>query len=131
MRNLVLKIRENIFESPGWKTFFSSVIPIFSGLFSGIFVFEITTVKGINWKTFYKAKSFYCLLLVILIVYIYNRALFLYEKKTLRFLDNDYCIAYMRSKCLPEAAEKYKELIRHGKGGELKQAMDEMKKILK
>jgi hypothetical protein len=40
-------------------------------------------------------------------------------------------MAYMRSKCLPEAAEQYKLLIKNGTGGELKQAMDELKKILK
>ena len=131
MRRFGPKICERIFESPGWKTFFSSVIPVFSGLFSGTFIFEITTSKRINWKIFYKAKSFYCLVFLVLVIYVYNRSLFLYKKKTLRFLDDDFCLAYMRSKCLPEAAEKYKDLIRNGKGGELKQAMDEMKKILK
>jgi len=43
----------------------------------------------------------------------------------------DYCLAYMRSKCLPEAAEKYKEKIRGGEGGELLQIMAEFKKSLK
>lgn len=49
----------------------------------------------------------------------------------MRFSDNDYCMAYMRSQCLPEAAEQYKRKIRDGEGGELKQAMDELKKVLK
>jgi hypothetical protein len=80
---------------------------------------------------FYKVRSFYGLCALIVGIYWYNRELYLYEREVSRFLDSDYYIAYMRSKCLPEAAERYKELIRNGVGGEFKQAMDEIRKILK
>lgn len=80
---------------------------------------------------FYKIKSFYVLLLISAAVYLYYRALYLYEKNIEKFLDDDYCLAYMRSKCLPEAAERYKELIRNGQGGEWVTAMKEFEKILK
>jgi len=71
------------------------------------------------------------LLLIVVIIYFYNRALFNHETSITRFSDSDYCLAYIRSKCLPEAAEKYKEKIRDGEGGELLQVMVELKKSLR
>jgi len=118
-------------ESPAMRTVFSAVIPIIAGVLSGTFVFEITTPAGLDWNGFYRVHSFYGLCVVSLIIYWYNRKLYLYEREAQRFLDDDYCTAYMLSKCLPEAAERYQELIREGVGGELVQAMDELKKVLK
>ncbi|MBK7646969.1 MAG: hypothetical protein IPJ12_07400 [Betaproteobacteria bacterium] len=122
---------EKILESPGWKTFFSVVIPIVVGVFSGTLVTELTTSTGLNWSVFYKTVSFYGLLIVATISYIYFRAVYMYERQIDRFLDDDYCRAYMRSKCLPEAAERYKELIRSGQKGDLTSAMKEFEKLLK
>jgi hypothetical protein len=122
---------EKILESPGWKTFFSGVIPIISGVLSGTFVTELTTPTGLNWPSFYLTVSFYGLLIAVVVSYIYFRAVYLYERQVDRFLDDDYCRAYMRSKCLPEAAERYKELIRSGQKGELSSAMKEFEKLLK
>ena len=68
---------------------------------------------------------------IALFVYVYYRAVYIYDKNVERFLDDDYCRAYMRSKCLPEAAERYKEIIRNGEGGELEEAMQEFERILK
>jgi hypothetical protein len=53
-----------------------------------------------------------------------------HEREIAKFLDNEYCVAYIRSQCLPEAAERYKELIRNGDVGQLEQAMAEIKRIL-
>lgn len=129
----VLRTFFNIYvlESPFWKTFISVILPILTAFFSGTLVVEITSGTGLNWKDILRAKSFYVLILLILFIYIYNRAVYLKDKETMRFLDNDYCVAYMRSQCLPEAAKRFKELIRDGQGGEFKQAMDELKKVLK
>lgn len=124
-------IKALIVESPGWRTVFAFIVPLAAGVLSGIFVAEITKNSVIIWKELYKAKSFYGLLVLSLCMYFYNKAIYLYEREISRFLDADYCTAYMRSKCLPEAAERYKKLIRSGDGGELKQAMDELKKVLK
>lgn len=118
-------------ESPGLRTLFSAVFPILAGVLSGTFVLEITTSTGLVWGIFYRAHSFYALCVLSLVMYWYNRELYLYEREVKRFLDSDYCVAYMRSKCLPEAAERYKELIRNGVGGEFKQAMDELRKTLR
>jgi len=118
-------------ENPGWKTFFSVIIPLFASVLSGTFVVEITDLQGLRWHLFYKAWSFYGLIFLIVIIFYYNRAIYLRELEIMRFSDIEYCIAYMRSKCLPQAAEKYKELIRDGRGDELSQLMAELKKSLK
>jgi len=125
------EIREALVESPTWRTFFAFVIPVVSGVLSGTFVAEISIASVIDWSAYYKSKSFYALLILCWVTYLYNKEVFLYERELSKFLDADYCVAYMRSKCLPEAAERYKELIRNGGIGELKQAMDELKKVLK
>lgn len=122
---------EKTLESPGWKTMFFVVMPVIAGVLSGTFVSEITDAKGLQWSLFYKAWSFYGLVLLVIIIYFYNRAVYLHEIEIMKFSDADFCVAYMRSKCLPEAAEKYKEKIRNGEGGELLEVMAELKKILK
>lgn len=124
-------IKEALIESPAWRTIFAFIVPVLAGVLSGVFVTEITNNSQIEWSIFYKAKSFYALLALSVIMYLYNKEIYLYERELSKFLDADYCLAYMRSKCLPEAAERYKHLIRTGGGGELKQAMDELKKVLK
>lgn len=124
-------IIENIVESPFWRTFFSFVIPLLTGVFSGSFITEITVNGVVTWKEFYTANSFYALVVLSIGMYLYNKSVYLFEIQVSKFSDTEYCTAYVRSKCLPEAAEKYKQLIRSGNGGELKQAMDEIKKVLK
>jgi len=124
-------INRYILDSPGFKTFCGFVLPILSGILSGTLIAEISTPNGLDWKLTLSAKSTYGIIILSIIIYKYNRALFLREKEIRQFSDKEYCLAYMRSKCLPEAAEKYKERIRSGKGGELEQAMRELKKILK
>jgi len=124
-------VPEKVLESPGWKTFFAVVIPAIVGVLSGAFVTEISSSGVLDWSLTLKAKSFYGLLVIAILSYIYYRELYLYEREVVRFLDDDYCRAYMRSKCLPEAAERYKESIRTGDKGELVNAMKELEKILK
>jgi len=131
MHALITRIRVAILESPGWKTFFSALIPIFVGVLSGTFVVEITVDGKLDWTLFSKSKSFYSLCVLTIISYLYFKELYLYERQTERFLDADYCVAYMRSKCLPEAAERYRVLIRTGNIGELTRAMHELEKVLK
>jgi hypothetical protein len=127
----IREFKENIVESPSWRTVFSFVIPLVTGILSGTFVTEITVNGEIVWANFYKANSFYGLAALSLCMYWYNKAVYLFEKQVSKFSDAEYCTAYVRSKCLPEAADRYRQLIREGDGGELKQAMDELKKVLK
>lgn len=125
------RLREYILDSPGCKTIVNVVLPLIAGVLSGTFVSEITQGDKLVWGHFYTAPSFYGLCVLTLVIYWYTRQLYLHEREIDKFLDANYCIAYMRSKCLPEAAERYRDLIRSGNGGELRQAMDELRKILK
>ena len=102
-----------------------------AGVVTGAFVNDITTPNGVIWSTFYRVKSFYFLLAFLLAQTLYQRSLYAFEIVIERFSDAEYCMAYMRSQCLPEAAEKYRELIRRGEFGVLRQAMDEIREILK
>lgn len=124
------EFRGRILESPGWKTFFGVIIPIVVGVLSGTFVTEITTSAGLDWYQFHRTFSFYGLCAMAFFSYLYYRELYRYQIDIERFFDDDYCRAYMRSKCLPEAAEKYKELIRSGDIGELTRAMREFERIM-
>ena len=124
-------LKDRVLESPGWKTVFAFVLPLLAGVLSGVFVTEITQNSIIVWALFYKANSFYGLLFFGLCTYFYNRAIYLHEREISRFLDTDYCVDSVRSKCLPDAAERYTELIRSGNVGQLEQAMEELKKVLK
>ena len=124
-------IGDFVLESPGLRTFFSVMIPVAAGVLSGSFIIEITGPNGLEWSTFYTSYSFYGLGFLCFIMYIYNRWCYQQEKMVDRFLDDRYCIAYMRSQCLPEAAKRYKELIRSGDGGEMQKAMEELEKILR
>lgn len=125
------KIEKLLFESPGAKAFINVILPIMSGFFSGVFTAQITGAKGLEWWRWYEAWGVYALIAILVILFFYTRASYRKEARVLDFADADYCIAYMRSKCLPEAAEKYKEIIRTGNGGELMQVMTELKKSLK
>lgn len=120
-----------VLESPGIRTFLSVMIPVAAGVLSGSFIVEITGPNGLEWSTFYTSHSFYGLGVLCFVMYTYNRLCYQHEKKIHRFLDDDYCRAYMRSQCLPEAAKRYRERIRSGGGGEMQNAMEELEKILR
>lgn len=128
---LMKNILNAVIASPGWKTLFSAVLPVVSGILSGAFIIEITVGGALDWKLFYKARSFYGLVVLTLITYVYHRLVYRREVEIGKFSDTDFCVAYMRSKCLPEAAERFKQLIREGHGGELLEIMKEVKLSLK
>jgi hypothetical protein len=119
-----------VVTSPGVKTSASVSNAIICGILTGAFVAEISGPAGLQWGTFYWRKSFYALLLVGLLTYFFNLMVYKYEKDILRFADREYCLAYMRSRCLPAAAERYTAMILSGNGGELETAMEEIRRIL-
>lgn len=127
----IKSIVDAIISSPGWKTLFLAVLPVISGVLSGAFIVEITVGGSLDWTLFYKARSFCALIVLTLIIYIYHRLVYRREVEISKFSDTDFCVAYMRSKCLPEAAERFKQLIRDGRGGELVEIMEEVKLSLK
>ena len=124
-------IKKIVFTSPIWRAFFSVGWTLLSGVLCSSFVAEISTPKGLDWSHTLRAPTFYGLIVLAIGVALYTRSLYRYETAMERFLDDEYCKAYMRSQCLPEAAERYKELIRVGQVGELERAMNEVKKVLR
>ena len=123
--------RQRLLESPGWKTLVLSACTAATGVLSSALIVQISTTGGLAWRSFYKSSACYGLVVLILFLYWFQRTVYRHETRIRQFLDTDFCIAYMRSKCLPEAAERYKALIRSGDVGELERAMDELKKVLK
>lgn len=121
---------QRLLESPGWKTFILATGTAAIGVLSSAFVVQISSPEGLLWRSFFRASSFYLLVGLILIIGWFQRTVYRHETRIRQFLDTDFCISYMRSKCLPEAAERYKELIRSGDVGELTRAMDELRKVL-
>lgn len=97
---------------------------------NGIILIEQNNSFPFYISNIFKTKSFYALILIMLLLYLYQRNLFKFETDILNFKDSEYCMAYLRSKCLPEMAEKYKNAIRNGSGDELLQAADVLQRAL-
>lgn len=129
--NRLTQAWERLLDSPGWRTFVYCTFSAVSGVLSGTFVAEITTTTGLDWSLSPKTYSLWALAITTGAQSIYARAVYKREASIEDFKDRAYCVAYMRSKCLPEAAEKYKEVIRSGNVGELEKVMSEVEKVLK
>jgi hypothetical protein len=74
-------VKQFLVESPTSRTVFGFVVPLVAGVVSGLFVNEITRQNSILWADFYKAKSFYGLIILGVIIFLYNRAVFVHEKE--------------------------------------------------
>jgi len=120
-----------VLDSPTWRAVFFLLSTVFSGVLSGAFIAEITINGKLVWRGFYTAASFWALGGLSVLLYAYQRALLHREGHVSRFSDKEYCLAYMRAQCLPEAAQRYKELIRKGDGGEFEKAMAELRRTLR
>jgi hypothetical protein len=84
-----MPIRQRILESPGCKTAIFVLSTMLAGVFSELFISEITAQAAIVWQDFYKAKSFYVLVFLTVLIYFYNREAILYERNVLPFKDAD------------------------------------------
>jgi hypothetical protein len=124
-------LKAAVLGSPRWRAFFSVAWTLSSGVLCSAFVAEISTPAGLKWSLALSVPSFYAMIGLGLAVFFHTRALYRHETRAERFIDEEYCTAYMRSQCLPEAAERYKALIRKGNIGELERAMEEVKRVLK
>lgn len=118
-------------DSPTWRAVFFVISTVLSGVLSGGLVTEITLNGTVVWRNFYLANSFWALALLSLLLFLYQRASYLRATDVKQFGDKDYCMAYMRAQCLPEAAQRAKEMIRAGNGGEFEKAMAELRRILR
>ena len=116
--------------SPTVKTLFNVSSTVLVGVFASSFVAELSTPNGINWKHFYKTTSIYILLAVSAVIYFYNRHRHLQEVEVEKFYDKEYCLAYMRSKYIPQLAKHYNKLIQEGDLDQLEKAMADFKESL-
>ena len=124
-------MRDRLLESPALKTAVFVICTVLAGVLASSFVAEISAPETLQWSLFYRSWSFYGLLALAVIIYVYNRAAYQYENEVRRFVDTKYCEAYMRRELLPEMAERCKKRIREGSGAELKEAMTELRRFLK
>ncbi|HEY5592779.1 MAG TPA: hypothetical protein VIK55_17390 [Paludibacter sp.] len=97
------------------KTIIFVLSVILSGILCSAFVTEITINGVVTWKVFYKTNTFWFIILYCIVIYFYNKVVYKYEKNMLNFLDDDYCLAYIRQQCLPELVVKYKTDLKSGK----------------
>jgi hypothetical protein len=126
-----VNLRRFLVELPTAKALIPAMLAAATGVLSGTLVTEITTPAGLAWSQVYKTYSLYGLLLLTMVQVAYSRLIYETERDILRFSDSEFCVAYLRSKCLPEMAARYQEIIRTGEGGEFKRAMDEIREVLK
>ncbi len=119
-----------------FKPIIKTIVFILSVVVSGVlcsgFILEISNGSSLIWSNFYKVKTFYLILLLSVIIYFYNKFIYKTEMNILKYVDNDYCRAYIRSQCIPEIVEQYKKSIHNGKNSsELKEYHSELKRLLK
>jgi magnesium-transporting ATPase (P-type) len=126
------KIKKSIKEYPEIRTGIFIFSVLISGILCSAFVTEISLNGELIWKSFYKAYTFWGLILYSILIYLYNRFIYKFEKNMMNFLDDDYCRAYIVQSCLPELIDKYKNDLKSGKeGGELIDISKELKKLKK
>jgi hypothetical protein len=125
------RFRSLLYSSPSAKTAMSLTCAGGTGIFSNTLVTEMTTPQGILWSSFYSTVSFYLVSGFFILTFFYHRYLYVHEADVQNFRDTDYCLAYARSKLLPEQVEYYRQKIREGQLDDLNSAMDEIKRVLK
>jgi hypothetical protein len=130
-RHVLRDCWDRMLDSAAWRAVFFLLSTVLSGVLSGAFIAEITINGKLAWGVFYTAPSFWALGSLSVLLYAYQRALFHRETHVSRFADKDYCLAYMRAQCLPEAAQRYKERIRNGDGREFEEAMAVLRRTLR
>jgi hypothetical protein len=112
------------------KTLVSVVCAAGSGVFSNTLVTEMTTPTGIAWGSFYATVSFYLVFSFLFLTFLYNRYLHVHESDVQNFRDSEYCVAYARSKLIPEQVEHYRQKIQSGQVGDFEAAMEELNRVL-
>jgi len=125
-------IPDYIKDLPGVRTGIFIFSVILSGILCSGFITEITINGKLEWSNFYKAITFWILSGYFIILYLYNRFFYRHENDTLKFLDENYCRAYIIAHCLPELVEKYNQELRAGKSpSDLIDIVEELKKMKK
>lgn len=126
------KLLNYIKDLPEVRTAIFILSVLISGILCSGFITEITVNGKLNWASFYKTTTFWLICIYSILLYLYNRFLYLHEKNILKFLDDDYCKAYIINQCLPEITDRYKKEIKEGKNlSELIDIRAELSKLKK
>lgn len=123
-------LKKALAESPLGRAVGTAVFDALIAIFSGGFVYEISSNGKLEWGSFYETNSFWFLLVVIISYYFYRKFLYNYEKDILNFADDEYVKAYAMREGLPELLEQTKRRMRNGKEGELTRTMGELEEAL-
>ena len=121
----------NITQKPIVKALISIIVPLIFGVISGIYVNSITADGKVDILLSFKQSSFYILVILIILEFIYYTAIYKYEKANSFFGDDDYCEAYMRSQLLPALAERLRNEIKNGNIKEFAKSMSDFRKGIK
>ena len=124
-------IRDRIYRSPGAKVAISTVTSVLIGIFSNTLVTQITKNGEIVWQSIPSASSFWALLISCLVAFQFHRYLLAYETQVSAFKDADFCMAYARSQLLPAQVAASMEAIAAGDLEQFKEAMKQIKDVLK
>lgn len=124
-------IRDRIYRSPGAKVAISTVTSVLIGIFSNTLVTQITKNGEIVWQSIPSASSFWALLISCFVAFQFHRYLLAYETQVSAFKDADFCMAYARSQLLPAQVAASMEAIAAGDLEQFKEAMKQIKDVLK
>lgn len=125
-------VKHLIAKSPLIRATINFVFIIVSGVLCSAFVTEINTLNGLSWMLFYKTKTFYLIIALFYLFYLYNKFLYKLELNINAFISDEYCKAYVRSQCLPALANKYRELIEKGESSDdVKEIHQALKGLIK
>jgi len=124
-------LKHRIYPSPFLKTAISLLSSILIGIFSNTLVSDIATSSGIAWGSVYQSASFYLLIVFAALTLLFHRFLHTFETDIQKFRDADFCLAYARSRLLPEQIERSRQKIKDGDIGDFQAAMREIQKVLK
>ena len=113
------KVREIVglylFNSPIIRTILFVFTVVLSGIQCSAFIAELNTSQGvIEWSTFYEKLSFYWLLFIVIVDFIYNWFTNSTETEIMKFSDEGWFYSYVRSKTVGTYIEKVKEGIKSG-----------------
>lgn len=122
--------RDIIMVKPLFNTLVFAFSVIISGVLCSAFITEITDNGVLIWDEYYKTKSFWLIIVFLIVVFIYNLKFYKNEKDIEKFYNEVYCSAYMKSELLPEMAEYYKKEIKNGNIGQLKEAKSVFKDLI-
>jgi hypothetical protein len=126
-----MSLKQRLADSPLAKALIPALLSVGIGVLSGSLITEITSASELKWSEAPRTISFWGLFLLTGAQIIFSRWVYEIDRDVMKFAETTYCVAFIRSRLLPEVAIRFGEQIRNGEGGELKRAMDEIREVLK